>query len=242
VKRGRDISIDVELDFGESVFGTERRVLLTKFSLCAVCQGTGGEPGSSPKTCPVCGGSGAVRESRESIFGTFSRVSECKTCQGRATVYERKCNECKGQGVVKRGEEVQIAIPAGIRDGEIIKLSGRGEAMAGGITGDLYVRINVASHPLFRREGSNLVMDLEIPLSEALLGGERVVNTLDGRIKVKIPAGIDSGELLRIRGKGVPSPDQSKRGDLIIRVFVKIPKRLSRKARDLVEELKKEGI
>ncbi len=241
VKRGRDISIDVELSFDESIFGTLRRVLMSKFVNCSRCKGLGGEPESQIKKCVSCGGSGMVRETRQSFFGSISSLKECKTCSGRGEIPDKKCSECRGAGVLRKSEEVQIAIPVGIRDGEMIKLSGRGEAVSGGIAGDLYVKIHVTPHKVFRREGADLLMDLEIPLSEALLGSERVIAVLDGKIKVKIPAGIDSGELLKIRGRGVPESD-SRRGDLIIRVVAKTPKRLSSKARKLIEELKKEGI
>ncbi len=244
IKRGRDISIDVELPFEEAVFGTTRKVLLTKFSACLVCGSTGAEPHSAMKSCMACAGTGTVRQSRQSFLGALTSLRECKVCMGRGTVPEKPCRECRGAGVVKRSEEVQIAIPYGGQDGEMIKLSGRGEAVTGGIPGDVYVKIHVRPHSVFRREGHDLLMDLEIPLSDALLGAERAVGTLEEKLKVKIPAGIDSGEMLRVRGKGVPfsPPPGGKRGDLIIRIVVKTPKRLSKKARELVEELKKEGI
>ncbi len=241
VKRGRDISIDVELSFEEAAFGALRRVLISKFASCLRCKGSGGEPASPVKKCASCAGSGTVRETRQSFFGSISSLKECKTCSGRGEIYEKRCSECKGAGVFRKSEEIQISVPAGIHDGEMIKLLGKGEAVSGGITGDLYVKIHVTSHKVFRREGIDLLMDLEIPLSEALLGAERVLTALDGKLKVKIPAGIDSGELLKIRGRGIPESD-SRRGDLIIRVVVRTPKRLSAKAKKLIEELKKEGI
>lgn len=244
IKRGRDISIDVELPFEEAIFGATRKVLLTKFSACLACGSTGAEPQSAMKTCAMCAGTGTVRESRQSFLGSITSLRECKVCVGRGTVPEKPCRECRGAGVVKRGEEVQIAIPYGISDGEMIKLSGKGEAVTGGIPGDVYVKVHVLPHSTFHREGHDLVMDLEVPLSDALLGAERAVGTLEEKLKVKIPAGIDSREMLRVRGKGVPfsPPPGGKRGDLIIRVIVKTPKRLSKKAKELVEELKKEGI
>ena len=137
-------------------------------------------------------------------------------------------------------EEAVINVPAGIQVGEMIRLQAKGEASSGGTPGDLYVKIHIASHVLFRREGNDLAMDLNIPLSEAVLGGEKVVESLDGKLKIKIPSGLDSGEILKIRGKGIPT--DRGRGDLLIKVLVKTPKRLSRKAKQLVEELKKEGI
>ncbi|MBI2024231.1 molecular chaperone DnaJ [Candidatus Giovannonibacteria bacterium] len=241
IKRGRDISIEVDLSFEEAVFGTERKVLLTKASFCSICQGTGAAPGTKTKTCTVCNGAGTVRETGKSFFGSFSRVVECQKCHGRGFIPDENCQVCRGNGILSKREEVILNIPAGIRDGEIIKLSGAGEAAVGGVAGDLYVRVNVSKHHVFSREGDDLLMDLAIPVSEAILGGERTINAIDGAIKLKIPEGIDSGEFLRIRGRGVPR-ESGKRGDLVIKIIVKTPKRLSKKARDLIEELKKEGI
>ena len=137
-------------------------------------------------------------------------------------------------------EEIVVNVPAGIQIGEMIRLQGKGEAASGGTAGDLYVKIHIASHVLFRREGNDLTMDLNIPLSEAVLGGEKIIESLDGKLKIKIPAGVDSGEILKIRGKGIPT--DRGRGDLLAKILVKTPKRLSSQARQLMEELKKEGI
>ena len=241
VRRGRDISIDLEISFEEAVFGTERKVLLTKASFCENCQGSGAAPGSKTKTCPSCAGAGTVRESRRSFLGSITRAVECKNCSGQGTLPEKHCELCSGKGVRSRREEVVISIPPGIRAGEMIKLSSKGEAAAFGVAGDLYVKINVARHPVFTRGGDDLLMDLAIPLSEAILGSERTIGALDGNIKVKIPAGVDSVEFLKIRGRGVVTED-GRRGDLVVRILVKTPKRLSKKARELIEELKKEGI
>src|SRR3989344_2256844 len=241
VKRGRDISIEVDLSFEESIFGAERKVLLTKTGFCCVCHGSGAAPGSKTKTCLTCNGAGTVKESGRSILGTFMRVVECKKCRATGSIPEELCRNCRGAGGMTKREEVSVKIPPGIRDGEIIKMSGGGEVVAGGIAGGLYIRVNVARHHLFTREGEDLVMDLAIPVSEAILGSERVINAIDGQIKVKIPPGIDSGEFLRIRGRGVPS-DEKRRGDLVIRISVKTPKRLSPKAKKLIEELQGEGI
>ncbi|OGF51877.1 molecular chaperone DnaJ [Candidatus Giovannonibacteria bacterium RIFCSPLOWO2_02_FULL_43_11b] len=242
VKRGRDISIEVDVNFEESIFGAERKVLLTKASYCSNCQGSGAAPHSKTKTCSTCNGVGTVRESGKSFLGSFMRVVECRKCNARGTIPDELCGVCNGGGVVHKREEIAINIPPGIRDGEIIKISGSGEVVSGGVAGDLYVRINVSKNSMFTREGEDLIMDLPIPVSEAILGSERVINALDGNLKVKIPPGIDSGESLRIRGRGVPSMEGRKRGDLVIRVSVKTPKRLSKRAKELIEELKNEGI
>jgi len=242
VKRGRDISIDLEISFEEAVFGTERKVLISKKSICERCHGTGVEPNSTIEKCKICNGTGKIRESRRSFFGVFSTIRECSNCLGKGTVPSKKCIECKGEGVVNKTEEIKIKIPAGIQDNEMIKMPGLGEAMPDGINGDLYVRVYVKRHPVFKREGYNLTMDLDIKISEAILGSEREINTLDGKIKIKIPAGIDSGEILRVKGKGIPKNNRGERGDLMIRVFVRTPKKVSSTAKKLIDELRKEGI
>ncbi len=172
VRRGRDISIDLEVSFEEAVFGAERRVLLSKTTLCEKCKGSGAEPGTALQKCPVCQGAGRVHETQKSFFGfgTFTSLRECSKCSGKGNVPSKKCSFCKGQGVLMKTEEVAVKAPSGIQDGEMIKLTGMGEAVASGIPGDLYVKVHVARHPIFRREGDNLAMDLAIKISEALLG------------------------------------------------------------------------
>lgn len=240
-KRGSDISIDVEISFAESIFGVERKVILSKTSVCDACRGNGAEAGSAMKTCSTCNGKGKVHETRSSLLGTFSTVRACGTCNGSGKVPEVMCKKCHGMGVTKKQEEIIIKIPAGINDGEMIRLGGAGEAVAGGSAGDLYVKIHVKKHHLFRKESFNLVMDLNIKLSTALLGGEYDIETLDGAIKLKIPSGISIGEILRIKGKGVLI-ERNKRGDLLVKIHIQLPAKLSKSATKLVEELKKEGI
>lgn len=240
-KRGRDISIDLEIFFEEGVFGAERRVLLKKSAVCEMCKGTGAEPGSGTQKCEHCAGAGRVNEMKKSFFGTFNTIKECEKCFGKGEIPNKKCSNCKGLGVLLKNEEILVKIPSGIQNGEMIKLVGAGEAVMNGIPGDLYVKIYVASHRVFRREASNLVMDLDIKISEALLGSERDIKTLDGTLKVKIPAGIDSGEILRVRGKGIPY-HQGGRGDLMIKVLIRTPKKISKKAKKIIEELREEEL
>ncbi len=242
VKRGRDISIDLQISFTESILGTERSVLLNKVSACENCKGSGGKPGSSMKKCSTCNGQGKVHETRKSFFGVFTSVVDCGTCHGRGQIPEEKCPICKGVGVEKREESVTIKIPAGISVGEMIRLSGAGEAVPGGISGDLYVKVHIASHPVFTREGNNIVMDLNIKLSDALLGGEYTISTIEGNtLSLKIPAGVSFGEILRVREKGVPI-DVKRRGDLLVKLNIKMPGKLSKRVETIIEELKKEGI
>jgi len=240
-RRGRDISIDLELPFEESVFGTNRKVLLTKATTCSTCGGNGAKKGTTLQSCSTCNGKGSVHETKRSILGTFSSTVECHECAGTGEVPKEKCEDCKGLGIVKKEEEIEIKVPAGIKDGEMIRLSGAGEAVTRGVAGDLYVKIHVETHPVFTREGNNLAMTLHIKLSDALLGGAYTITTLDGNLKLTIPKGVSFNEILRVRGKGVPV-DTKRRGDLLVKLDIKLPSKLSRKSVKLVEELKKEGI
>lgn len=245
-KRGADIAVDLSISFEDSIFGTERKILLSKISYCSVCKGSGAEPNSGVEKCLVCQGSGRIRESRRFIFGAVSPFKECAKCAGKGTIPTKKCSACSGHGVFKKSEEITVNVPPGIRDGEAISLPGMGEAVAGGSAGDLYVKFTVGKHPIFRREGLNLIMDLDVKISEALLGVEKDIITLDGLIKLRIPAGLDSGEILIARGRGVPQghglPGARGRGDLMIKVIVRTPRKISKKAKDLIEELKNEGL
>jgi len=241
VKRGRDISIDLEIPFSEAVFGTERKILISKTLTCDECHGSGGAPGVKMKKCDTCNGQGKIHEAKRTPFGTFSSVRECSACRGKGELPSEKCMKCRGAGAVKGQEEIKIIVPSGISDGEVIRLTGKGEAVPGGVTGDFYARIHCLPHQSLKREGFSLTMTLDIKLTDALLGAEYAVETLDGKISVSVPEGVSHGEILRVRGKGVPM-DKTKRGDLLIKLNIKLPKKLSRKAEKLVTELKEEGI
>ncbi len=240
-KRGRDISIDLEISFHDAIFGTDRSVLLTKTSVCDSCRGTGASAGTSFTKCVTCNGQGKVQETRSSFFGTFTSVKECSVCRGRGEVPKQSCNICRGAGVVRKQEEVSIKIPPGIQNGEVIRLSGMGEAISAGVSGDLYIKVHVSKHPVFKREGNNILMDLDIKLTDALLGNEYTIETLDGLITLKVPPNVSFGEILRVRNKGVPF-GALKRGDLLVKLNIRFPKNLSKKAQKLFEDLKKEGI
>lgn len=240
-RRGRDISTEIQISFSEAVFGTSRKILLTKTSNCATCSGTGAKPGTKMETCKYCNGQGKIREAKRTILGTISSTKICEECLGSGEVPKEKCENCKGKGVLRKEVEVSVNIPAGMRDGEMIRMTGGGEAISKGATGDLYIKVNVASHAIFKREGNDLIMNLDLKLSDALLGTEYPIQTLDGQISVKIPEGVSINEILRIKGKGVPI-SKSKRGDLLIKLKIKLPSKISRKSRDLIEQLKKEGI
>ncbi len=238
--RGNDISVDIELAFKESIFGTKRTLKLMKNNTCATCTGTGARKGTDMTTCSTCNGNGKIRETRQSILGNFTTVRECAACGGIGKMPKEKCPDCLGRGVRKTEDTIDINVPAGIEHGEMIRMTGRGEAVQGGVPGDLYIKVHVAQHASIIREGKNLLMVLPVKLSDALLGSTYGVETLDGTVKIKIPEGVKHGEMLRIREKGVPG--DSGRGDFLVKIAIDIPKKLSRNARKLVEELQKEGL
>lgn len=239
--RGRDISIDIELTFRESIFGADRRVLISKMGTCETCDGKGAKPGTKMASCKTCNGKGEIRETRNTFFGQFTSARVCPTCYGRGEVPETPCPACHGEGVAKKQEEIRVQVPAGVQDGEMIRMPGRGEAVPGGGAGDLYVKLHVKADPAFSREGSNLLTSLPIKLTDALLGSSYSIRTLDGEEKITVPAGVVHGETIRVRGKGVPT-GRSGRGDLLVRVDIEFPKKLSKNARDLIDKLRGEGL
>ena len=240
-RRGRDISTEIAVSFSDSIFGVDRKILITKTSACATCHGSGAKAGSGMMTCKKCNGQGKIHEAKRSFLGTISSTKICEECHGAGEVPKEHCDKCKGKGVLRQEEEISIVIPAGIRDGEMIRMTGMGEAILKGTAGDLYIKINVAPHPVFKRDGHDLVMNLNLKLSDALLGTIYPIETLDGKIEVTIPEGVGINEILRVRGKGVPV-GKNKRGDLLIRLNIKMPTKISKKSREIIEELKKEGI
>lgn len=241
-KKGSDITVDVKISFKESVFGADKKVNITKTSACSRCRGEGGEPGTSYSTCGTCNGKGSVKDLKRTILGSISTTRICDTCKGKGKIPKEKCRTCHGAGLERKSTELEFRIPAGIEDGEVLRMSGAGEAVAGGVPGDLYVRIHVESHKTLTKQGHNLVMNLGVKLSEALLGAEKEIDTVDGKITVKIPSGISWGEILKVRGHGVALDKRKERGDLLIKVSIDLPKKLSRNTQKIVEELKKEGL
>lgn len=242
-RSGRDIQVDVEITFEEMVRGAERVVRLRKRNTCKRCGGSGGEVGSKEQKCPTCGGTGQVRKSVQSFFGTIAQVVSCPECQGSGRTYEKKCAECGGDGAVQSQEDVHIQIPAGIADGQTISLAGQGEAgERGARSGDLYVNVRVLPHPRFVRERDDILSTAHIRISQAALGTKIGVETVDGEVTMKIPSGTQSGELFRIKGKGVSHLGRSGRGDQIVKVVVDVPKKLNRKQEKLLQELGREGM
>ena len=193
------------------------------------------------ETCQKCNGQGKIHEMKRTILGSISSARVCDTCGGTGEVPKEACEACRGKGVLRREEEISIVVPPGIRDGEMIRMTGMGEAVQKGTFGDLYIKINAAPHPAFKRDGNDLAMSLNLKLTDALLGAKYPIETLDGNIEVTIPEGIKVNEILRVRGKGVPT-GKNKRGDLLIKLNIKLPSKLSKKSREFIEKLKEEGI
>lgn len=239
-RRGRDISIDIEVTFKESVLGGMREVLITKIGKCDVCKGDGAKPGTEMKTCETCNGAGRVHETRNSMLGQFSSVRTCPTCEGTGKIPTEACDNCKGRGVLKRQEEIKVSIPKGIDGGEMIRMPGMGEAIKNGTSGDLYVKVHVKPHPVFKKDGLNLVMQMPLKLTDALLGTTLTVTTVDEKtLEVKVPPMSATDETLRLRGKGIDTDRGT--GDLLIRLSATLPKKLSKKAKDAIEQLRTEG-
>lgn len=240
-RRGRDISMDVEIPFRDAIFGTERRVLISKLAVCDTCTGTGGKRDAGVTQCTTCNGKGQIRENRNTFFGSFSSTRSCPACRGRGEIPKEICSACRGEGIQKKQEEVHVVIPAGVENGEMIRMPGRGEAAISAPAGDLYIKIHVRADKLFTREGNNLVTALSVKLTDALLGADYRVQTLDGETTLSIPSGVTQGEFLRIRGSGVPH-GRGNRGDLLVRIDIEFPKKLSKTSKELIEKLRKEGI
>jgi len=238
--RGADIQVEIRVPFVDAVFGTERKIRINHTAVCDRCRGTAGEPNSKVKTCETCKGKGTVKEIRRSILGQIATERVCTVCGGVGEIPENPCTLCRGKGVIDKDEVVDIKIPAGINDGEVLRLSKMGEAVRGGETGDLYVGVRVDTHPRFVKNGANLTGDLNVKLSDALLGAEINIDTLDGVAKVVIPEGVKFGDIIRIKERGVPQ-QRGKRGDILLRVKIELPKKLSKEAKKHIEELKKEG-
>ena len=241
VKKGADITVDLEVTFAESVFGVEKEFSLTKPSICPDCNGSGAKKGTDMTTCSECNGKGKIKETRRSILGNFVQERVCDKCEGLGKIPKEKCGTCRGVGTVRKSEKLKVKIPVDINNGETVRLAGAGEAIKDGVAGDLYINISVRKDPLFKKEGKNIYTEINIKLSDALLGMKYSMKTLDGDIELTVPEGINNEDVLRIKEKGVPM-DSRHRGDLLVKVKIKMPTHLSKTTRKLIEELKKEGL
>lgn len=238
-RRGADLQYSVTVDFEEAAFGTEREVQVERTEVCSRCRGSRAEPGGGPVVCSNCGGSGQVRRSHQSIFGHFMQITTCGVCRGEGRVIADPCRQCRGSGSERRARRIVVTIPAGVEDGTQIRLSGEGEAGTnGGPPGDLYIRVRVREHPLFRREGYDIHHLLTIDVAMAALGGTVEVPTLEGTAPLEIPPGTQSGQVFRLKGKGVPHLEgNGRRGDQLVTVFVEVPTTLTQEQRRLFQEL-----
>ena len=238
VNRGSDVRITVRLTLKEIAEGVTKKLKINKVVACEKCGGTGAKDKSSFTTCSQCGGSGYVITVQNSFFGRMQTQSVCPTCQGEGRVIKDKCTHCNGEGTERGDKVVEVKIPAGVAEGMALTLQGMGNAARhGGINGDLIVVIKEESHPEFERQGNNLVHNLGISVTTAILGGDAEVPTIDGRVRITIEPGTQSGKVMRLRGKGLPDVNGRGRGDIIVVVDVVIPTTLTKEERKLVEEL-----
>ena len=235
VRTGRDLQYSVDLTFEEAAFGTEKEVSILKAIPCDTCGGSGAQPGTSPESCQHCGGSGQVRTSQG--FFTISRT--CSICNGTGQMIRNRCQSCGGNGTRQTRSHVKVKVPAGIDNGQRLKLRGEGEAgIMGGPSGDLYIQVSVKPHPLFERHDSEIVCEIPIPYSLAVLGGEIEVPTIDGSVKLKIPAGTQVGHVFRLRNKGIQVLGSNRRGDQHVKIKIYVPKKVSEKHREVLEKLR----
>jgi len=234
--RGDDLETRVQISFEDSLKGIQVRVPVEAETACSVCHGTGAEPGTAPVVCPQCGGRGVVSDSQ----GLFAFSQPCPRCQGNGSIVEKPCKHCRGVGRERATKRYAVKIPAGARSGTRVRLKGKGEGgRNGGPAGDLYVVVDVAPSPLFERRGADLVLDVPVTYAEAALGASVQIPTPDGSIALKVPAGTESGKLLRVKGRGAPHLKGNGRGDLLARVKVTIPKKLTKAEREALEEYRK---
>jgi molecular chaperone DnaJ len=237
-QRGNDLRLRLDLTFEEAVFGIERELEIPRWESCLICGGSGAEPGKPPLRCPHCNGTGEIRRIQSSIFGQFVNVMACDRCRGEGQLVQHRCQECGGSGRVKRVRKIQVTIPAGVDDGNEMRLAGQGEGGdRGGPNGDLYIQIRVAAHPVLRRDGFDLVYDLPLNIAQAALGTEVEIPTLEGPETLRVPPGTQHGRVLRLREKGVPRLQRAGRGDFRVVVHVEVPRQLTARQRDLLAEL-----
>lgn len=235
-RQGADLRHDITISFEESAFGVEREVSLTKQGQCSACNGSGATPGTSRETCKTCGGSGHVAHSQ----GFFVIQTACPKCRGEGSVVSKPCGECRGHGRVRQSKKINVKVPPGVEDGMRLILRGEGEAGEnGGPSGDLYVVVSVRMHDIFVRDQDNVRFRLQISFPQAALGTRLTVPTLYGNEEVEIPSGIETGEIVKLKGKGFQNVHSKKKGDMLMDIFVKTPKKLSKKQKELLEEFVK---
>ncbi len=236
-RRGSDILYELSINLEDAASGKTVELEVPRTEACDVCKGSGAKPGTSPKTCPACRGTGQVSRTQSTPFGRFMTTSTCGTCRGRGEIIESPCTSCHGSGMVQRRRRIEVKVPQGVDTGTRLRVAGEGEAgERGAPPGDLYVEINVRPHTIFTRRDGDLVTEATISFTQAALGDEITVPTLDGRAKMKIPPGTQNGQIFRLRGKGMPSLHISGRGDELVRIKVEVPAKLTEKQKQLLRE------
>jgi len=241
--RGRDLSLTLTVDFFEAVFGAKKTINLTRQILCDICQGSGAKVNSKVSTCSQCQGRGQIETVTRSFFGMMRSTQICPTCQGDGQIITEKCTQCHGSGLMRKQETINVEIPAGADNGVTLKFSGRGDIVnKKGQPGDLYINLHVNPNPKFNRQGSDIQQNLHISFSKAALGDKVPVETVDGEVKLKIPAGIASGTVLKLSGQGVPHMNRRGRGDHLVKVIIDVPKSLNRQQKKLLTELQQTGL
>ncbi len=241
-KPGVDLEMRLTIDFMEGVFGAEKEISLEKKDACLVCKGEGAAPGSKVIQCPKCHGTGQIIKHQQTILGNFQRAEVCDRCQGMGKVPEKECPECKGLGMKKQSKKIKVIVPPGIDNGQRLRMSGEGEmGYRGNPPGDLYIEIQIKPHQEFRREGANIFSEVPVSFYQAALGGDVEAQTVDGPVMLKIPAGVQSGKVLRLSGRGVPHLESKGRGDHHVTVRVITPQKLNKKEKELLRALAEES-
>lgn len=240
-ERGVDLEMELTLTFEEAVFGTEKEVKIEKKDICPRCQGSAAEPGSKISTCPKCHGTGQIRSMRRTIFGQLSQVATCDRCEGSGKIAETPCTECSGSGTKRRLKTLRVKVPAGVEDGQRIRISGEGEVgYRGSSPGDLYIHLHVKNHKVFKREGANIYSEIPVSFYQAALGTRVMTNTVDGEVELKIPGGTQSGKVFRLKNRGAHELNSSGRGDHFVTVRVVTPTKLSKNEKELFKKLAEE--
>ncbi|MBR5381320.1 MAG: molecular chaperone DnaJ [Oscillospiraceae bacterium] len=237
-RRGENIRVGVTVTFEEAAFGCDKTITVSRVEKCSDCSGSGCAPGTTAETCSNCGGTGTVRQQQRTPFGVMQTQSDCPRCGGSGKIIHQPCKTCRGAGYARKQKKVSVKIPAGIDDGQTISLRGQGSVgLNGGPNGELLITVNVKPHEFFEREGSSVLCGMNVSVTQAMLGCELEVPTLDGKVKYDVPAGTQSGTVFRLRGKGIPSLRGAGRGDQYVTVNVVIPKDLTEEQKELVRKL-----
>ncbi len=239
-ERGDDIAVKVMISFEEAVFGCKKEVSFNRYEKCSNCNGSGAEKGSHPETCSKCGGTGQIHVQQRSLLGTIQTTRPCDACGGSGRIIKNPCSVCHGDGVERKAKKLEVTIPAGIDDGQRVLVKGQGNGgKRGGSSGDLYVQVGVRPHPVFERQGYDLFCEVPITFAEATLGAQITVPTLEGEYKYTIAEGTQSGATFTLKNKGVQMINSRSRGDLVVQVILEVPKRLTNKQKELLQEFDK---